>query len=121
MRFYSAARVVDDIELLHRKYGCQFIVVADDLATVNKKRMTEIRDLLKIKGLSGHLEFSVQARANVFDEQLCEILKGINVTDVAFGIESGSQRILEYLKGNTVTIEQNRRAIQLALSHGFRV
>ncbi|MFQ6077025.1 MAG: radical SAM protein, partial [Candidatus Bathyarchaeia archaeon] len=40
---------------------------------------------------------------------------------VQFGFESGSERVLAYLKQGTVTVEQNRRAIEVCKKHGLSV
>jgi radical SAM superfamily enzyme YgiQ (UPF0313 family) len=45
----------------------------------------------------------------------------MNIVSLAFGFESGSERILNYLKKNTVTVEQNRNAIRLCKKYGFFV
>ena len=44
----------------------------------------------------------------------------MSVVSVKFGLESGSQRILDYLKGG-VTVEQNRRAVVLMKEAGMQV
>jgi radical SAM superfamily enzyme YgiQ (UPF0313 family) len=43
------------------------------------------------------------------------------VTTINFGFESGSEKILHYLKGGSVTVEDNRRAVLLGKKHGLSV
>jgi radical SAM superfamily enzyme YgiQ (UPF0313 family) len=121
VRFFSAQYVADEIEDVFKKYGCTHIIIADDLFTINKARLQDILALLKEKRLLGKLNFTVQARANLFDHDIVRILKSMNVVEIGFGIESGSDRVLRYLKGPTVTVKQNYAAIKLALANGFTV
>jgi radical SAM superfamily enzyme YgiQ (UPF0313 family) len=44
----------------------------------------------------------------------------MGVVSVGMGLESGNPRILYYLKGKTITIEDNRRAIELLTSAGIK-
>jgi hypothetical protein len=41
------------------------------------------------------------------------MLKSMNVVVIGVGFESGSARMLRYLKNNTVTVEQNTKALEL--------
>jgi radical SAM superfamily enzyme YgiQ (UPF0313 family) len=43
------------------------------------------------------------------------------VVTVNFGFESGSNRILQYLKAESVTVEQNKNAVMLCRKYGFDV
>lgn len=51
------------------------------------------------------------ARANLVDDEVAALLKSMNVKSVALGLESGSDRILSYLKKGTVTVKQNEKAV----------
>lgn len=120
VRFFSAERVVEEIRELHDVYGCNVIGVNDDLATMNITRLEKIADLLEQTGLINEIQFySIQARVNIFNQRLCDVLKRLKVKRVAMGIESGTDKTLNYLKGNTVTVQMNKDAINLALKNGF--
>lgn len=119
-RFHSPAYVVDEIKLLKEKYKVDGILIWDDLFIADKERLKEIASILKSEGLSNEIEFSVFGRANLMNEEMCMLLKEMNVTSIDFGLESGSDRILKYLKKGTVTVEQNRNALKLSKEHGMR-
>lgn len=122
IRFFSAEHVVEEIQELHEKYGCNLIGINDDLATINIERLEQIADLLEKKKLINYIEiYSIQARVNIFNQRLCDVLKRLHVQKIAMGIESGSDTTLNYLKGGTVSVEKNREAIALALKNGFNV
>ncbi|MBA7499049.1 hypothetical protein ES704_01788 [subsurface metagenome] len=113
--------VCEEVRELVDKYHVDSIQVWDDLFTYNKKRLRKIAEVLKEEGVTEKVQFSCQSRANLVDDELCEILQDINVKAVGFGFESGSDKTLGYLKKGTVTVEQNRRAIQMCKKHGFKV
>lgn len=52
---------------------------------------------------------------------MCNLLSQLNVKIVQFGFESGSAKILSWLKGSTVTPETNFKAIETCKKHGIKV
>lgn len=124
IRFFSPTYVVEEVKYLHTEFGVSVVHIFDDLGTIQKRRWYQIRDLLHEAGLLGRIEFHAQCRVNVFDKELCELFKELNFTEVEFGIEAGSQRVLDYLKGKkhaACTVEQNWEAIRLALNANIKV
>jgi len=117
-RFHSAQYVVDEIKELVEKYKVDGIHIWDDLFIARKERVKEIAELLKKEGLKD-LEFHVFARANLITEEMCGYMKNMNVAVTEFGLESGSEKILKYLKKGNVTVEQNRSALAMCKKFGF--
>jgi radical SAM superfamily enzyme YgiQ (UPF0313 family) len=120
IRFFSAKRVVDEISLLYEKYGYRFIMIYDDLFSINKNRLREIVDLLDKKKLLGRIFFAAYGRANYFDEETALLLKKMGVVSVAFGFETGSERMLNYLKGGTVKVGDNINAVKISKKNNLR-
>ncbi len=119
-RFHSAEYVVNEIKLLKEKYKADGVLVWDDLFIADKNRLREIVRLLKSEGLSDKMEFSVFARANLMNDEMCMLLKDMNVTSIDFGLESGSEKTLRYLKKGTVTVGQNRNALKICKQYGMK-
>jgi radical SAM superfamily enzyme YgiQ (UPF0313 family) len=119
LRFNSAEYMVNEIRMLKERYKVDGILIWDDLFIADRRRLEEAVRLLKAEGLTD-LEFSVFGRANLMDDSVCRLLKEMNVTSIDFGLESGSDRILKYLKKETVTVENNRTALRLCKSYGMR-
>ncbi|HOI53938.1 MAG TPA: radical SAM protein [Phycisphaerae bacterium] len=119
VRFFSAERVVDEVEQLVRDHHVKVISFYDDLFVANLERLARIRDLLVERGLVGKVRFTCNARANIVTDRMCELLKAIGVASVNMGLESGCQKTLTYLKGGNVTVEQNREAIMTVRRHGM--
>jgi radical SAM superfamily enzyme YgiQ (UPF0313 family) len=120
IRFFSPKRVVEEIKILHKKYGYTSICIYDDLFSVNKVRLREIVRLLDKEGLLGKLKFDALARANSFDEETAMLFKKMGITCATFGFETGSPKILKYLKGESVTIEDGAKALKIARKHGLK-
>lgn len=119
-RFKAARLIADEIELLYRKFGQRHIVFADDNLLVIKDRVYELLKELRDRELVGKIEFSFQGRADNTDEQLLKALFDHGFYHIAFGMETGSERVMKVIhKGETV--QECYDAVQLARRVGFRV
>jgi radical SAM superfamily enzyme YgiQ (UPF0313 family) len=119
-RAFSPQRVVEEITLLVERYKVDGIMIWDDLFAVDRKRLRRIVEMLEEHGIPERVEFAAFARANLFDEEIVALLQRMHVTSVIFGLESGSERILKYLKRGSVTVAQNYKALRLCKEHGMR-
>ena len=119
LRFFSAERVADEIEHLYKEYGYRNINIYDDIFSVNKPRLKKIITLLEKKELLGKINFFAMARPNVFDEETAILLKKLGIASIVFGFESGSQKMLSYLKGNDIKIENSIETINLCKKHNI--
>jgi anaerobic magnesium-protoporphyrin IX monomethyl ester cyclase len=120
-RQFSQERVFEDIRSLVADYGVDHINIVDDLFVCNKERVRAVKDRLKEAGLLKRLTFNCTARVNVVDEELCQLLKEMNVTSLNFGFESGSDRTLKILKKDEVTVERTKAAVRLCRKHDFHI
>jgi anaerobic magnesium-protoporphyrin IX monomethyl ester cyclase len=119
IRYSSAGRVVNEIAHLIEN-GVKVIRFADENFIGNRKRLREIHDLVRARELHKKVKFSCWGRANNIDQEVVDLLSGMNVVSIKMGLESGSQKILDYLKGN-VTIADNERAVILLKDAGIQV
>jgi radical SAM superfamily enzyme YgiQ (UPF0313 family) len=118
-RFHSARYVVNEMKMLIEKYKVDGMLIWDDLFIADFKRVEEIAKLMK-EEIGDKINMTVFARANLINEQVCKILKGMNVVTANFGFESGSEKTLNYLKRGTVTVADNKRAIELCNKYDIR-
>ena len=102
-------------------YDIDHFQITDDTFVINKKRLKELAKRLGKEGLRGKISFSCQPRANLMDDEMMKILKDLNIKSMNFGFESGSERILKWLKGDTVTVEDNKKACLLGKKYGIKV
>ncbi len=118
-RLASAKYVADEIRELYYNYGAKLISFYDDLFIIKKKRLVELRDILDAEGILGKVRFSCSARANLVDASMAKLLKELGVVSVALGLESGHPRVLKYLKGDNVTVQENRSAVEVLSRKGI--
>lgn len=114
----SADKVVDEIEMLVKKYHTKKIMFLDDNATVDKERMLEICSLLKekkIKCLYGAL-----CSIKCYDKDLLQEMYNVGFRWVHFGLESGSKRLLKIMN-KEMDIEKIKSIINEVKEMGYRV
>ncbi|KKT44591.1 MAG: hypothetical protein UW35_C0047G0003 [Candidatus Collierbacteria bacterium GW2011_GWF2_44_15] len=117
-RFFSAKYVVDEIKYLYETYGVREIDFWDDLFIVSKDRIKEMVRLLRKENLLGKLSYSCAVRSNLIDDSMARLLKRLNVKGVSMGLESGTPRILDYLKGHNINIKNHMKAIRIFKKYG---
>lgn len=113
VRFFSAEYVIREIEELIEKYGVKLISFYDDLFIGDLPRLKKIVGLLENKSFLKKVRFTCSARANLINDESVKLLKRMQVFSVGMGLESGSNKTLRYLKGDNISIEDNRRAIAI--------
>ncbi len=120
VRFRSAVNVVDEIEHLIKTYGAKEIHIWDDTFTLNKKRVFEFRDEIKKRNIKINFMFSGGLRVDHVNEDILKALKEIGAYSLAFGVESGSQKILDNVKKG-ITLEQVEKTFKIAKNLGFEL
>jgi len=120
-RFFSAEYVVDEISFILSQFPkLEHLAICDDLFIADLPRLKKIVNLMEKKGLCGKVGLSSSVRANLVNDELCLLLKRINIIAIGIGIESGSDRILNILnKGVNTGI--NQKAIDILYKHGIDV
>lgn len=119
VRYHSPERVAEEIASLVNDYAVEGIYIADDLFSANVHRVRAITRRMDEHGVLGKVRFFLDLRANLVNEPLLRALKDMGVVRISLGLESGSERVLRYLKGGDVTVEDGRRAVRLANSLGI--
>lgn len=113
-RFRTIDNVVEEIKTLKERFAIDSILFNDELVVISKKRVLELCD--KIKNLD--IIWGCQGRANTVDLDLLKCMKNSGCVYVGYGIESGSQKILDNMNKG-VTVEQNENAIRNTLKVGL--
>jgi len=115
-RLRSPENVLAEIEQLKEKYGIKEIIFYDDTFTLNRERVLKICNLLIDKKMD--IKWKCETRVNLIDEELLGKMKEAGCYLVAFGVESGNQRILNILKKG-ITLEQVKKAVESAKKVGI--
>lgn len=96
------------------EYGINRLNFQDDIFTMNRPRLLEI--LKHVRNLN--MRFRCMGRAGYDTEETYEKLAEAGCGQIAWGIESGSQYILDRMK-KQVTVEDNYNVIQWAKKYGI--
>lgn len=111
VRFRDIENIVDEIEWQKSKYNLEGMYIMDDTFTISEKRVIDFcKEIIKRKI---KLKFACQCRVNPFTEEMAEIMRKAGFIQVEFGVESGSQKVLDGLKKG-ITVEGIERAFNLA-------
>ena len=120
IRFNSPEYILEEVRELQDKYKAERVNIHDDLFTTNRPRMREIATLFKKEKID-NINFSVQGHAATLNDEVCQLLKDMNVKWVGFGFEHGNERMLKYLKQGSSSVEHNRNAIRLCNKYDLLV
>lgn len=116
IRAYSTEKSIEYFKKLIEEYKIKVFSIVDDNFMPFKKRAFEICDFLK----DYDLQFFCFGRADYVNDEILRALKKAGCHSLQIGIESGSQRILDYLN-KRVTVEQNIEAIKCCKRNGIRL
>lgn len=113
IRYFSPGYVLEEIERVVKRFPVLNLTIYDDLFVFNKKHLAEISGMVVKSGVNKKINFWCNARANHLDDEVAFFLKRMNVKGVGVGFESGSDRILKKIKSDNVSVEINKRAIEI--------
>jgi radical SAM superfamily enzyme YgiQ (UPF0313 family) len=106
-RFRSINNVVKEIHQLKKTYHIKGVQFSDELLLSTRERTYELCD--KIKPLN--IKWICQGRCNLVDFLLLKRMKEAGCVAVGYGVESGSQTILNNMRKG-ITAEQSKIAIK---------
>ena len=117
-RAISPKKVVDEMEFINKTYNPDKIDFIEDFFTQDKKRVIAICNEIKKRKLK--FKWNCESRADVMDYEMFRAMKKAGCEFVALGVESGSQRILDYLNKG-FTVEQIKKTTKLIKKAGLKV
>ncbi len=117
-RAHSAKRVVNEIEHLAEKYGVRELIIMDDGFTQHPERVEEICDNIIKRKLDITWKLPNGIRVDKINRELLRKMKKAGCYSVSFGIETGSQKILD-TTGKGITLKQIRDAVRMAKDSGL--
>ncbi|MGB9631260.1 MAG: B12-binding domain-containing radical SAM protein, partial [Candidatus Methanodesulfokora sp.] len=110
-RAHSKERVIEELRILHQDYGVREVEFLDDTFTLDRRRAREISREIVREGLD--ISWTASSRVNTFDLETGREMKRAGAHTIYFGIESGSQKILDLI-GKGITVEQSISAVKSA-------
>jgi len=117
-RVRSVENVVNELEYIKKELPeVKEVFLEDDTFTINKKRIKEVCDEIKYRGID--ITWSCNARANL-DYESMKLMKDAGCRLLDVGYESGSDTILKNIKKG-ITTEDSRRFTKDAKKAGLMI
>jgi len=119
-RTHSSDFVINAIRFLKEHYDIDFISFQDDEFMTSKERVREFCQ--RRNRLLPDLLWSCTGRANIVarDEEIVKLMRDSGCVLIAYGFESGSQRMLDNMK-KMQTIEQMEKTVAISRKYGLPV
>lgn len=119
VRKRSPLNIIQEIERNIEQYGSRRFSFCDETFGVDRRWTYELLDTMVQRGLPEKIDWGCMTRVNLVDEELFSRMKKAGCFRVAFGIESGNQRILDAVaKG--IRLDQVTKAVKVAKDLGFQ-
>ena len=118
IRERSAENVAAEFKELVNKYRAKNVMFFDETFGVNRKRAIRIADMLAEENNKGQAVLLLQTRVDTVDYELLKRLKMAGCRQIAFGVESGNEKILKLSKKG-ITLDQAKKAVKAAKELGL--
>lgn len=114
---HSVEYVVENIKFLKRKYGINGLYIIDDLFIFNRKRTIQLCESI-YKADLGVYFIGGGGKPSFVNAEMLEAMKKAGFIRFSYGIESGSQKMLDIMQKQT-SVEQNLKALNLTDEKGI--
>lgn len=104
----SAKKILAELRLLKKLGNVKFIWFYDEIFTLNRKRVIEVCNGIIKEKLN--IKWFCDSRVDLVDKNLLRLMKKAGCIGIAYGVESGSQKILN-LMNKGITINQARNSL----------
>ncbi|MEN7982572.1 MAG: radical SAM protein [Nanoarchaeota archaeon] len=99
-----------------QKLGFNALYIIDDLFTISKENVRPYAEELKKRGII----YKCNGHARFMNPEFADLLKDTGCIEIGFGVESGSQKILNNINKQT-TVQQCYEFVKLMKERGIRV
>jgi len=118
IRYFSPEYVADEIEQVLKDCQARELTFVDDTFPCNRQRFQRILGLIKEKRL--HFVWTCMANVNDLDDSILRQMKEAGCWQIALGIESGDEEILEFIR-KSISLEKIRETVTAAHQVGIQV
>lgn len=115
VRFRDPLFIAEEVSRMVHEQHFNHVVIADDTFTLLPDRAAAICEILGQRAITS---WNCDTRVNTVSLELLKTMKRCGCEKVAFGVESGSQRILDLI-GKGITVDQVRNAVLWAKQAGI--
>lgn len=115
-RIRSPKNLVDELQECVEKYGIRDFLFRSDLFTARKEWVLEVCAEIERRGLD--IDWSCNSRVDTIDPDMLTAMKRAGCWIIAFGIESGSQEMLDKI-GKKTDLSKAREALRMTRKAGI--
>ena len=119
VRYFSAEKIISDIEYFREVWKVNYFLFSDDDFIFNRERLYQFCALIKKKKLK--FQWFCNASVNTIDSKVLRLIKECGCVCVAYGFESGSSKILTFLKGRKLNVKRNKLAVRITKQSGIKI
>jgi radical SAM superfamily enzyme YgiQ (UPF0313 family) len=112
----SPENIVAEMEFVQARYGINGFIFNDDNFVLDRNRVFEFCNLLKERKLNA--AWFCNGRVNLMTKELLKAMYEAGCREIAYGIESGNQQMIDSLKKN-ITLEQVRNVVKWTKGAGI--
>jgi len=116
VRHRSPHHIAQEMRHIRDTYNIRHLRIVDDLFTLNRHHVFRLCEEIKDDGMYW---LSI-TRADRVDRKLLSAMRKAGCREVSFGIETGSQDLLDKMKKG-IKVEQAVKSIQMAKDEGLKV
>ena len=110
-RHRSAENIIKEMKFLHDRYGVKYFHFIDDEYCLKKDFVYEFCKKVK-REFNNEITWGCAGRVNLMTEDLIATMVDAGCVLIGYGIESGSQKMLDAMK-KAATVEQAKEAVRL--------
>lgn len=116
-RCQTPEKTISEIDILIKDFGVKEINFKDSDFLIDKQNVTKFCQLLIEK--KHNLIWTCNARVDMVNEEILELMKQAGCKLITFGVESGNQEILDHLKKD-IKIHQTKETVFLTKKIGIK-
>ncbi len=117
LRAYSNDYLIKLIKFLKSKYDIREVCFYDDIFLLDKDKLRDFISKLNKEKLN--INWSCEGRIDQLDYDALKEMKDAGCWQISFGVESGSQKILDYFN-KRITVEQIGKTIREVSGSGIK-
>ena len=118
-RFSSAEYTLKHMQYLYEKYDCGYIYLTDENLTSNRKRTTELCNLMIENDTPSKIHWGTAGDTASVNDELISLMKKAGCTFISFGGESGSDKVLKYDIQKGTTRKNNQDCVDIMKRQGM--
>jgi len=113
IRFRSVENIIQELSVLHNKFGVTQILFEDDLFTANKKRTIELVNAIKELEIPDlKIQFPNGLHVNSIDKEVINALVDIGMASAHIAIESGCDYVLKNFMKKKVDLDKAKNLVR---------